>query len=366
MTEKDYLEIARSMQGDEFAFENIIARMRSNLKNPASKQEGSFAMDSIQAIAQEISRMMYMRVISYLDLTFLDTAVGEFLDRKADDYGMKRNPATPSKGIVIFTGKEGTTIPKGLGVISDGFTFLTDYEAVISSTLSVSIPVTCITTGIETNISAGAITGIRAVDAIDGVKAENQTDFEGGTEIEDDESFRKRIYEKLRNPISSGNANSYVYWAKQVSGVGNARCIPLWNGNGTVKVVILSSDGGTPDDIIIKNVADYIETQRPVGAQVTVSKAIAKTINVVGKIQLKQGYKLSDVQNECYRIIHTYLTGIAYEEDSKVLSYYKISDLLYNVAGVKDIIDYTVNGKKESITAQAEEFFELNSIEIKT
>ena len=279
---------------------------------------------------------------------------------------MKRNPATPSKGIVIFTGKEGTTIPKGLGVISDGFTFLTDYEAVISSTLSVSIPVTCITTGIETNISAGAITGIRAVDAIDGVKAENQTDFEGGTEIEDDESFRKRIYEKLRNPISSGNANSYVYWAKQVSGVGNARCIPLWNGNGTVKVVILSSDGGTPDDIIIKNVADYIETQRPVGAQVTVSKAIAKTINVVGKIQLKQGYKLSDVQNECYRIIHTYLTGIAYEEDSKVLSYYKISDLLYNVAGVKDVIDYTVNGKKESITAQAEEFFELNSIEIKT
>ena len=70
MTEKDYLEIARSMQGDEFAFENIIARMRSNLKNPASKQEGSFAMDSIQAIAQEISRMMYMRVISYLDLPF--------------------------------------------------------------------------------------------------------------------------------------------------------------------------------------------------------------------------------------------------------------------------------------------------------
>lgn len=366
MTEQEYLEIAKSMQGDEFSFENVVARMRSNLKSPASKQEGSFAMDSIQAIAQEISRMMYMRVINYLDLAFLDTTVGEFLDRKALDFGMTRNPATPAKGTVVFTGKEGTVIPKGLGVISEGFTYLTDYEAVIPGSLTISIPATCTETGTETNISSGAITGIRSIDAIDGLQAKNETDFEGGTEVEEDTSFRNRIYEKLRNPISSGNANSYVYWAKQVSGVGNARCIPLWNGNGTVKVVILSSEGGTPDDMIIKNVADYIETQRPIGAQVTVSKAAAKAVSITGTIQLKQGYKLTDVQNECYRIIREYLTGIAYEEDSKILSYYKISDLLYNVAGVKDVVDYTINGKKESIKAEAEEFFQLSAVDLKT
>lgn len=163
-------------------------------------------------------------------------------------------------------------------------------------------------------------------------------------------------------PIASGNANSYIYWAKQVSGVGNARCIPLWNGAGTVKVVILSSNGTAPDDTVIKNVADYIEAQRPIGAKVTVSKAEAKEIIIDCTIKASAGYRLTDVQTEANRIIREYLTGIAYEEESKVLSYFKISDLIFNVEGVSDVLDYTVNGGKQSIMAEAAEFFSLSEI----
>ena len=38
-------------------------------------------------------------------------------------------------------------------------------------------------------------------------------------------SFRSRVLEKIRRPITSGNRNHFIYWAKQVSGVGGAKCL---------------------------------------------------------------------------------------------------------------------------------------------
>lgn len=362
MEKRDYQETIDALTNDEYSVESIIARMRDNLENSTSKVEGSFAMDSIQAVAQELARAVNMRIIDFIDLAMLDTTAYEFLDRKGQDYGIERNPATPSVGYVLFKGKEGTIIPKGLTVISDTNSFQTDYEAYIPSSGKVSVRATCVEKGTQGNIIAGAITGIRSTESIDGVTCTNEEAFEGGTEEETDDSYRKRIFEKIRMPISSGNANSYIYWAKQVSGVGNARCIPLWNGAGTVKVVILSADGTAPDDTIIQNVADYIETQRPIGAKVTVSKAKEKAVKVSVKVRLNTGYKIKDVQAEIGRVIKNYLTGIAYEEDNKVLSYFKISDLIFNVEGVADVLDYTINGGRVSIRAEAEEFFALSEL----
>lgn len=359
---RNYQEVIDAMSNGEYTAEEIKSRIRSYLNNPASKIEGSFAMDSIQVVAQEMARAINMRIIDFIDMAMLDTAEYEFLDRKGLDYGLARNPATASSGYVKFTGAQGTIIPKGTTLLADTCTFTTDFEAIISSSGTTSVRATCTELGITGNVLAGAITGIRATEGIDGVKVTNEEPFEGGTEEETDDSYRKRIYEKIQMPIASGNANSYIYWAKQVSGVGNARCIPLWNGAGTVKVVILSSDGTAPDDTVIKNVADYIETQRPIGAKVTVSKAEAKEIVVDCTIKVSAGYRLTDVQTEANRIIREYLTGIAYEEESKVLSYFKISDLIFNVEGVSDVLDYTVNGGKQSIMAEAAEFFSLSEI----
>lgn len=92
-------DIIEALSNDEFSSDSIIERMRNSLKNPASKIEGSFAMDSIFAVSQELSRVMYERVINFIDLTMLDTAPYEYLDRKGQDYGLERNPATPAVGM---------------------------------------------------------------------------------------------------------------------------------------------------------------------------------------------------------------------------------------------------------------------------
>lgn len=364
MEERQFQEIIDIVSNDEYTAEAIINRMRDRLKNPASKMEGSFAMDNIQSVGQEISRAVNMRVIDFIDKTMIDTAEGEDLDNAGKDYNMIRNPATASSGYITFRGNSGIIIPKGITLLSENASFITDYEAVIPSSGIVSVRATCTTLGTDGNVIAGTINRFRSTESIDGVTVINEAAFEGGTEEETDEAFRKRIFEKIRMPIASGNANSYVFWAKQVSGVGNARCIPLWNGEGTVKVVVLSSDGIAPDDKIIENVAAYIETQRPIGAKVTVSKAEARDVRIDATIKISSGYKLADVQTEADRIIRKYLTGIAYEEDSKILSYFKVSDLIFNVGGVSDVLDYTINGGKNSVNAGASEFFYLSEIKL--
>ena len=47
---------------DSFEYEDIKNRIMENLKNPTSKLEGSFSMDNIQAVAQELAMMYAMEV----------------------------------------------------------------------------------------------------------------------------------------------------------------------------------------------------------------------------------------------------------------------------------------------------------------
>ena len=140
---RDYQEVIDAMSNGEYTAEEIKSRIRSYLNNPASKIEGSFAMDSIQAVAQEMARAINMRIIDFIDMAMLDTAVYEFLDRKGLDYGLARNPATASNGYVKFTGAQGTIIPKGITLLSDTCTFTTDFEAIISSSGTTSVRATC-------------------------------------------------------------------------------------------------------------------------------------------------------------------------------------------------------------------------------
>ena len=73
----------------------------------------------------------------------------------------------------------------------------------------------------------------------------NENPIRGGTDEEDDDTYRERILEKLRSAEVSfvGCDADYVRWAKEVSGVGSAVVEAEWKGPGTVKVVVADPDG---------------------------------------------------------------------------------------------------------------------------
>lgn len=51
----------------DFSAEGILERMKSALKNEDTKIEGSFSMDNLQAVAEEIARMDAMRIVPLMN-----------------------------------------------------------------------------------------------------------------------------------------------------------------------------------------------------------------------------------------------------------------------------------------------------------
>lgn len=121
------------------------------------------------------------------------------------------------------------------------------------------------------NIRAGELT--QMVNTISGLESWSNADADGGTDEETDAALCARLYEHLQKPATSGNTYHYERWAKEVNGVGDAKVTPLWNGPGTVKVLIVGPDKEPVSSEIVTACAAYIDAQRPIGATVTVSSA---------------------------------------------------------------------------------------------
>lgn len=344
----------------DFSFEGIRDRIKEHLENPASKIEGSFSMDNIGAVSQEIARIVAMEVLPIPDNVLLDTAEGIMLDRRAIDFNEVRNPAKKAVGTVTFTGTPNAKIPIGTLVLADALEFATTEDAIIGFDGTALVHTMCSKEGQLGNVLSGKITALKlSLNGISEVKNENA--FTGGVDEETDTAFRERVLEKIRQPITSGNKNHYIYWAKQVSGVGKAKVLSCPKGNGTVEVIILSDLLDVPDDTIIANVVANIEDNRPVGADVTVSKAVPLPVTVNVVVTLADGYELNLIKSSIASALQEYLKTISFDE-TKNLSYYKVGDIIFGVDGVTDIVSYTLNGGSVSLQTAFEEFFKLQEV----
>ena len=150
--------------------------------------------------------------------------------------------------------------------------------------------------------------------------------------------------EKVSRPNVSGNKYHYIEWAKEVSGVGDVRVIPLWNGAGTVKVVIVDADNHPADSELISKVKEHIEENRPIGAEVTVVSAMPITVNVSVKLTADD---TADIQTSIEIALKSYLSNDALKRS--YISYAKIGSLILSVPDVEDYTDLKVNNGTANI-----------------
>ena len=78
-----------------YNFNNIMQRMLSKVSDSIDKREGSIIYDALAPCAIEISQM-YIVLKDNIDLSFVDTAVDEYLDRLCNQVGIERKKATKS------------------------------------------------------------------------------------------------------------------------------------------------------------------------------------------------------------------------------------------------------------------------------
>ncbi|MBO8158820.1 baseplate J/gp47 family protein [Thermosyntropha sp.] len=326
---------------EDQTYEAIMARLLANVPDTLDKREGSFIWDALSPAALELAQL-YMQLDLVLQWGFAQTTYGQYLDYRAAEHGLTRKEATKASGQVTITGTPGTTVPAGsLFATGAGVQFKTIADVIIGETGTVTANIEAVEAGASGNVPAGTITEIPV--AIAGVTAVNSPNpTSGGTDQESDADLLARLLEKVRTPATSGNAAHYKQWALEVTGVGDAKIFPLWNGNGTVKVVIIDSNKQPASTDIVTAVASYIETVRPIGASVTVESATGLNIDVSATVVLDTGYTLADVQVSFENSLTEYLKSIAFQQD--YVSYAKIGSLLLDTPGVLDYSGLTLNG----------------------
>ncbi len=82
-------------------FEYVLDRMLARVPSSLDKREGSIIYDALAPAAAELAQM-YMELDVNLNLSFADTASGEFLERRAFDFGLYRRPAVPTQRRAVF------------------------------------------------------------------------------------------------------------------------------------------------------------------------------------------------------------------------------------------------------------------------
>lgn len=266
---------------------------------------------------------------------------GRRLDAFGGIFGIARTAGTRAEVEVTFSGENGVTVPAGTWICAGtGERFETLENAVIARG-SATVRARAEEEGSAYNVDAGEI--VRLQSSLVGVSAvSNAAAAAGGADQESDAAYYGRIHTLLSQPVASGNANNYKQWALEVAGVGYAAVQPLWNGAGTVRVIIAGPDLGAVSGETKTAVETHIEEERPIGAAVTVTNVEPVTINVVATVTLS-GTNTAQVQKDLRAaldaLFSTWEIGTA-----GCVRYRRVMALLMNVDGVVDYSVLKVNG----------------------
>lgn len=324
--------------------------------------EGTFVGDNLSANAVEFEKA-YAEMSLIVEAGFAQTSWGGFLTMRAAEFGIDRKAAVKAVGTVTV---------KGNGTVESGAIFATDAGVQFQATQTVAIdgetevPIEAITAGENGNVAAGTITKIPI--AINGITAvTNDAETTDGYDEETDESLLNRLLLHVRNPITSGNANHYREWALSVAGVGNCQVIPLWNGNGTVKVSIIDENKDIASTNLINQVAAYLDTVKPIGATVTVSTPTYLDVTVSARVRVVTAYK-DTYKDVLKKAINDYLIDKGLSSDyitaSSVISIAKIGQIMLATGVISDYDELKLNGDIQYITIAAEKLPRLSTLEV--
>lgn len=338
----------------------IQTRMINNIVGKYDKTLGSFIYDITKPVAIELENINQEIELAKDKLSIENLKDEELEQRVHEKTGIERKPATKASGYVTITGKVGATINKGDMVASDTINFIIKEAKTIDSSGPVEVLVECEDYGPVGNVPACSIQYFPIT--IEGVTSvTNNEDFTNGYEAEDDGALLERYYERIRTPATSGNKYHYRNWAKEVTGVGDVKVIPLWKGDNTVKLVIIDSNKQPASPELVEEVQSYIdpngeglgEGKAPIGAFCTVVSANGVNLDIsftaIKDASITDEERLQSVKDN----IINYLKEIAFKETT--ISYNRIASIILDSEGIIDFENLTINGQATAINLADDE-----------
>ncbi|WP_239056030.1 baseplate J/gp47 family protein [Fusobacterium sp. IOR10] len=345
--------------------EEVHEEMLSTISGDYLKIPGTFTYDLTKSQAIEDAKLQekIKEVYNKLDIYNLDGS--ELSKYTFQRRGVKRKKAVNALGTLTIT---------GTAAIKIGDIFETEngarFESIENKEIinAGEINIKSVTPGTIENVGANSITLIPiSIPGITSITNTKQT--HDGYDEETDDSLRERYLIEVQKPATSGNIYHYLQWAREVEGVGDARVFPLWNGNNTVKVLIIDDNKVPGTEELKSKVQNYIDPniegagagQAPIGAYCTVENAIAKEVNITLSLIL-ENTDISQIKPQIEKTIKNYLKSIAFQKD--YVSYALLSSFILSVPGVSDWEVFKINGEMGNISILENEVAVLGSVVI--
>lgn len=323
--------------------EQIQERINSRLTMDANLLEGGFSQQIIGSVAYEFANVEETELNTIADRAFVATANGEYLDRVGSDYGLPRRESENAIVYLEITGDQFAVINQNVKAVYNNLIFtVQEYKKINSSGVAL-VRAKCETTGTIGNVPENTIKEFLTDYA--GLKTVNNPEpAYDGFDREDDEIYRQRILDYLKEDATNANAAQYEKWAREVVGVQKAviKSAEVM-GAGNVGVYISAINAEVSEDLK-KAVFDHIDAIQPINATVIVDALNYIDVNINATLVLKDGFTPTDVKDELEVALRQYLPTV-----DNTVSYFKISELLFDCSGVEDVVDYTLNGFSESI-----------------
>ena len=335
-------------------YEEILQRMLDRVPNNIDKREGSIIYNALAPAAVELAQM-YIEVERILNEGFADTASREYLIKRAAERGITPEPATAA----IVRGEFNVDVPIGSRFSLD------DLNYVVVEKIEPGIfKLRCETFGSKANGYLGTLIPVEYIEGL--TTAEVTEILVPGEDEEETEVFRERYFRSFDPESYGGNIADYKQKTKSIPGVGSVKVYPVWNGGGTVKLVIIDSEYQKPSSELVDQVQTIIDPVQnqgmglgvaPIGHVVTVEGVKERVVNISTNITYQQGWQWEDIKPYIEEAIDEYFLELIKEwEDVDIII--RISQIETRILGIEGVIDVgntEINGVAENLVLESDE-----------
>lgn len=358
--------------------DSVHERMLSLLPDDIDKIQGGFVWDLTRPSASVVSEVLEFYMPLILRLMFAQWSSGDYLDMLGNVAQVTRREAQTAVVAITVTGDPGTVIPSGtifstpdIDEDEEAVEFTSDSQAVIGEDGKVSISATAVSAGKDSNVEAGTVTLLDV--SIEGVATvTNPEKASGGTDEEDDDTFRERVLEGYKHTDESyvGNDADFKRWAESVDGMGTALVISKWDDPGvdpeTVKIVCTDANGEPASQLILDAIYNLImspdsaiDRLAPPNTILIVDAPKKVDVEYSVTVELEADYDLDTVRANIISNLNAYYVSVPGEGGVK---YSRVGAVISSTVGVNDFKDLTINGGTSNVQISKEEYPNTKSI----
>ncbi len=293
-------ELADELEAQNFDY--WLNLMLDNVSNDIDKREGSIIYDAL-APAAMVSAQQSLSLANILRETYIKTAQGEFLDYRAVEHGTSRYAATNAEVKARFNDDDGNPVNVEVG---DRFASIAEspiFYTVIKANDDGTAEMQAEEAGTSANSYIGQVLPVTPNDNLAWAEITEVTI--PARDEETDDHLRTRLLNSNSWVAYGGNVADYLDMTSKIHDVGATQVYPVWNGAGTVKLVILNNDLMPASQTLTKKVKEEIDPEEsttqgyglaPIDHRVTVVAPEAFEVNITMNVTIAENANIDTIR----------------------------------------------------------------------